>query len=113
MVLVWYLCLIKPPSLSVPTFDGFDKIVHLSMYLGICGIFWTEYFRAKHPLRRTQLLLAGVVAPILMSGLIELVQEYLTNCRSGDWADFAANTIGVLIAFGGAVVYKRKRLRRK
>lgn len=113
VVLVWYLCLIKPPSLSVTIFDGFDKIVHMSMYLGTCGIFWTEYFRARHRLQRAVLLLVGVVAPIFMSGLIELAQENFTTCRSGEWADFAANTVGVLVAFVAAAVYRHKRLRRK
>lgn len=32
-----------------------------------------------------------------MSGLIELAQAYCTTCRSGDWLDFAANTVGVLL----------------
>ena len=42
--------------------------------------------------------LIGVVAPILMSGVIELAQVYLTTYRTGDWADFAANSMGVLLA---------------
>lgn len=34
-----------------------------------------------------------------MSGLVELAQAYLTGgTRSGDWRDFVANAIGVLLA---------------
>lgn len=36
--------------------------------------------------------------PILMSGVIELAQEYCTEARSGEWADFAANSTGVVLA---------------
>ena len=39
-----------------------------------------------------------MVAPIVMSGLIELAQNYLTTYRSGEWADFIANSTGVLLA---------------
>lgn len=33
-----------------------------------------------------------------MSGVIELAQAYLTTYRTGDWADFATNSMGVLLA---------------
>ena len=40
----------------------------------------------------------AIIAPILMSGVIELAQEYCTEARSGEWADFAANSTGVVLA---------------
>ena len=36
-----------------------------------------------------------------MGGLIEIMQATLTDCRSGEWLDFAADAVGVL--FGAAV----------
>lgn len=39
-----------------------------------------------------------MAAPILMSGIIELLQDRLTTTRSGDWWDLAANAVGVLLA---------------
>jgi VanZ family protein len=32
-----------------------------------------------------------------MGGMIELAQAYLTTCRSGEWLDLLANSIGVVI----------------
>ncbi len=96
---IWYLCLFRPPHVSL--FDDitcFDKWVHMSMYLGTCSIFWLEYLRSSwHWSLKLQALVA-VVAPIVMSGLIELAQNYLTTYRSGEWADFIANSTGVLLA---------------
>lgn len=70
----------------------------MSMYLGTCSIFWLEYLRSSwHWSLKLQALVA-VVAPIVMSGLIELAQNYLTTYRSGEWADFIANSTGVLLA---------------
>ena len=109
IVVVWYICLIKPPSLQMPTFDGIDKVVHVSMYLGTCGVFWFEYFHHRVHFSRGVLVSGAVVLPILMSGAIELAQAYLTTCRSGDWWDFAANSLGVLLALGLAVVYRARR----
>ena len=37
--------------------------------------------------------------PIIMGGVIELLQEYCTGGhRSGDWLDFAADATGVTLA---------------
>ena len=93
VALIWYLCLFRPPH--VRTLDDIpyiDKIVHLSMYLGTCSVFWFEYKCNGYKWHKCRLALIGVVAPILMSGVIELAQAYLTTYRTGDWADFATNS---------------------
>ena len=46
---------------------------------------------------RSRLLIGGVLCPIIMGGLIELAQRYLTTCRSGDVYDFFCNSLGVLL----------------
>lgn len=112
VALIWYLCLFKPPSLGFRTFNGFDKMVHITMYLGTCGVFWFEYFRSRLRLRRPVLLFVGVVTPVLMSGVIELAQEYFTTYRSGEWLDFAANSTGVVLAFLGAWCWRLFRRHR-
>ena len=38
------------------------------------------------------------VCPVLFSGMVELLQEYCTTYRGGDWLDFAANTTGAVLA---------------
>lgn len=49
-----------------------------------------------------KLFLLAWLAPIIMSGVIELLQAYCTGGRrSGEWLDFAANSIGATI--GGAI----------
>ena len=48
---------------------------------------------------RLKLFLHAWLFPVLMSGLIELLQAYCTDGRrSGDWIDLAANATGVTIA---------------
>ena len=48
-----------------------------------------------------------------MSGLIEILQEYCTGGRrSGDWLDFAANSIGATLgALAGIIMVYSKRSR--
>lgn len=96
----------REPSVGIKLFAGFDKVVHTTMYLGTCSVFWLEYYRSPYRLPRLSLTLIGVVAPIMMSGVIELAQAYLTTTRSGDWFDFAANSCGVLLALSLSPLYR-------
>ena len=108
VALIWYLCLFRPPHISMlDGISGFDKVVHSCMYLGTCSVFWLESKLCQRPKRTALKLLLGVVAPIVMSGIIELAQAYLTTYRSGEWADLAANSAGVVIAWGISPLIKR------
>ena len=66
----------------------------------------------KPMLSWTKLFCLAWIAPILMSGVIEILQEYCTGGRrSGDWLDFAANSIGATVgavAGVGMVMLKRR-----
>lgn len=102
VVLIWYLCLFTPPKTSLDNISNIDKIFHVCMYLGTMSLFWIEYWRSGKYIPgnpRYSLPLLGIVIPIMMSGVIEIVQEYCTDGRrSGDILDFLANSLGVLLA---------------
>lgn len=112
VALIWYLCLFKPPRSPFDTVEGFDKIVHVLMYLGTCSVFWAERYWHRVRLSKWALFGWGVLFPILMSGLVELCQEHLTTCRSGDWYDFAANSFGVCLACLLHFLWQKYRSRR-
>lgn len=100
---VWYLSMyrITPPPFRV--FSWFDKFVHCMMYCGISALVWLEYGRSHCKANARSVVLGAILAPIAMGGLVELAQAYLTTYRSGDWLDFLANSIGVVIAAAIAV----------
>ncbi|MBR1394674.1 MAG: VanZ family protein [Prevotella sp.] len=100
VVTVWVLSLLPFfPETPLDDVEFIDKWVHFIMYGGTTIVIWWEYYlhhrQQLHVSRR--LLLWGVLAPILMGGLLELLQAYATTTRNGDWLDFAANTLGVVI----------------
>ena len=101
---VIYLSFFKPPFTEIRKFTNkipnIDKVVHICMYFGMSGMLWLEFLRAH---RRDNAPLwhawAGAfVCPVLFSGMVELLQEYCTTYRGGDWLDFAANTTGAVLA---------------
>ena len=74
-----------------------DKWTHMVMYGVLTLIIWLEYRRSHHQWNTLKLLLLAFLAPIAMGGVLELAQANLTSCRSGEWLDFVANTIGVCL----------------
>ena len=97
--LVWILSLLPFfPETPLDDVAFIDKWVHFIMYGGTCLIIWLEYVRKHRSPDYEKLFFWAWLAPVAMSGIIELIQEYLTTTRSGELLDFAANTMGVTIA---------------
>ncbi len=99
-VLICYLCLktISLSGLGALNFPGADKLVHWAMYFGLCLLVWGErHLNGRQSTLRSAALYT-IWLPLLLGGAIEIAQEYLTTDRSGDWADFAADALGVLTA---------------
>lgn len=95
VVTIFYLSLFTPPKTDINEIPHIDKVAHLCMYGGLCLILWLEYLRNHTTLNWKHIIWGGIIAPIATSGGIELLQAYCTENRSGDWADFIANSIGV------------------
>lgn len=98
MAFIWVLCFMDVPHTPLDNITLIDKWTHILMYAGTCATIWYEYLRMHDSIVRTRVFLLAWLAPLVMSGLIEILQEYCTGGRrSGDWLDFAANAIGVTL----------------
>lgn len=100
IALIWILSLTPFfPETPLDDVDFIDKWVHIVMYGGTFTVVWLEYFFKHQKPDYEKLFFWGWLAPILMSGVLELLQEYCTfGHRSGDWLDLAANSTGVTLA---------------
>jgi len=100
IALIWILSLTPIfPETPLKNVKFIDKWVHIVMYGGTFTVLWIEYYFKHHTYDWEKLFFWAWLAPILMSGLLELLQEYCTfGHRSGDWLDFAANATGVTVA---------------
>lgn len=115
ILFVWVLSLCPIfPHTGLEHVRFIDKWTHLVMYGGTCLIIWIEYLRQHDKICKQKLVLFAIVAPILMSGLLELLQAYCTGGRrSGEWLDLAANTIGVLLAALIGILFLSKKIHPK
>ena len=95
---ILYLSFFKPPKTEVDNIPGIDKLVHTCMYGGLCFMLWIEYLRTHRSINRMRMFIGGIILPVSLSGIIELLQAYCTTNRGGEWLDFGANTLGVVLA---------------
>jgi len=89
MLMGVYLSL-RPGVDKEPIIPHLDKIIHATSY-AILAVFAACLFERKGPRNIALLWL------VLLSGLIELGQGYLTTTRSMEFADLLANCLGVSV----------------
>lgn len=99
ILVIWVLCLVPFfPETPLDDVPFMDKWTHFVMYGGLCGVAWLEYgWRSPERTRRWTFLWLFLL-PIIMGGLIEIVQATCTGGhRSGDIMDWAADAVGVVL----------------
>ncbi len=96
IAVIWVLCLIPIPETPLSHVNMIDKWTHFVMYGGLCLLLWAEHGYQHHRIHWRKALVWALLMPVLMGGLIEVVQATCTNGnRSGDSIDFVADAIGV------------------
>ena len=112
ILLIWVLSLTPFfPETPLDNVDFIDKYTHFIMYGGTCAVIWWEHLRhCRKEARRQgsqgacrpnlQALTVAMLCMVLLGGLMELLQAYATTTRSGEWLDFWADSIGVLLGSG-------------
>jgi len=114
IVIIWILSLIPIPETPLSDVKMIDKWTHIVMYGGLSLVICYEYMKTHQSVQKEKFLLLDWLAPVLMGGLLELLQAYCTGGnRSGDWLDFFANglgaTLGCLVGILLAVCLSKRR----
>lgn len=107
IAIILYFSLFTIPKTELDEVTNIDKLVHICMYGSLCTVIWIEYLRSHTQLNWKKALVGATLLPILLSGIIELLQEYATTNRSGDWEDMIANSIGALAAIATTLFRSR------
>ncbi len=100
ILLVTFLSFFKPPSTDLNDVPGIDKLVHTGMYFVMASFLWWEFYKGQKNTHAPiwHAWVGAFLCPLLYGGIVELLQEYCTEHRGGEWLDFAANSAGVIIA---------------
>lgn len=99
--LLFYLSFARPAS-----FEGLnvvnitDKVAHYVVYViyGILLIY--DYLKdKKNDFSKKDFIFLCIIMPIILGGLIEIVQEAFFKPRSAEWIDWFCDILGILTAW--------------
>lgn len=96
--IITYVSFVREPEVSLPKISSVDKWGHLIMYVLLTlALLWdSKRCEVKGRVR----IAITMILPIVIGGLIEIIQDKFFYPRTGDWQDWAADCIGVLVACG-------------
>lgn len=105
VAVILYATLTADPTAGaeLPLVPYLDKIIHAVMFGGLAGAAafdWQRAHRAE-PIGRRRMALICCLC-LLGGGADELAQGLLTEARTAEWADLAADALGIAVAFFAA-----------
>lgn len=109
LIAIAWLSLMENPNLPLQN-QCSDKFWHTLMYLGLAAVWSYGALRNAHDRLRHAAEIWSL--SWLYGGLMELMQAYCTDTRSGDWgdlgADIAGATLGIAIVWLTYLLWKKK-----
>ncbi|HLP04378.1 MAG TPA: hypothetical protein VK152_03015 [Paludibacter sp.] len=93
-----------PPSTfqDIPSFENEDKFVHILIYLGLTCILILDHKRALTDATATfrNFFATCFFFPVLLGGLIEILQPRIASPRTASWYDWLGDIAGVVLGWG-------------
>lgn len=80
---------------ELPLFPGVDKVVHFIMFATLAAALLFDLWRIKTATSAGRVMAVAGVAAVLFGAVDELLQECLTDNRSGELLDWLADVGGV------------------
>ncbi|MCM1111421.1 MAG: hypothetical protein NC336_09440 [Clostridium sp.] len=115
-LMLWLTLSPQPlPENDIELFPGADKLVHGLMFGGIAWLAGIDFIvrgerhRSCNPLA---VFVVAAVAASLLGGAVEILQEGMALGRSGDLADWLADTAGAALAVPAGLLTVRGECRR-
>lgn len=103
-----------PPSTfkGVPSFPFEDKLVHLLLYGGLTCILIFDFRLYAKKFRTTKFAFVSIciLFPILLGGIIEILQPMYFAPRTGEWFDWFSDILGVLLGLLSMQLLKKFKI---
>jgi VanZ family protein len=95
---------LRPSSGGEPWFDGADKFQHVVAFLALTAWFLALVERSRYS--------AVVSAMLAFGALIELAQHLMPYGRQAEWADMAADALGIALGLALSLAIRDSWLQR-
>ena len=110
---ILYLSFAPPSTFNgVPSFTYEDKLVHLLLYSGLTFILIFDFHkRNKHiNIKSLSFLFICIFTPILLGGLVEILQPIYFAPRTAEWFDWFSDIAGTLLGLFSARLLKKIKI---
>lgn len=94
--IISYLSLLRESDVALPSISGVDKLIHLAMYMVLTWVLIWDSLNAE--IKGWRWMVVTMLLPASFGGLIEILQDKFFYPRTGDWQDWVADCVGVLVA---------------
>ena len=101
VLLVTWLCL-RPSAGGEQLFPHADKVQHAAAFLGLGGLLLALFERRHYAV--------ACIALLVFGGVIEVAQYLMPYGRSAEWADLAADALGVALGLALSLAIRRSWL---
>ena len=92
-----------PPSTfkGVPSFENEDKLVHIIMYGGLTCVLIFDFrkYAKKYQLSTLAFILICLLTPVILGGVVEILQPMYFAPRTAEWLDWFSDITGVLLGW--------------
>lgn len=109
-LLIFYLSFAKPTSFKdLNVINLTDKTAHYLVYVAYGMVLIFDFLRKNQNKYSVLSFIAFcIISPILLGGVIEILQETFFKPRSAEWIDWLADVFGILTAWGIMSVLKNR-----
>ncbi len=99
---IFYLSFAKPASFKdLNVINITDKTAHFLVYVAYGIVIIFDFIQKnRNNYTRLAFITFCIISPIMLGGLIEIIQEAFFKPRSAEWVDWLADIFGILTAWG-------------
>jgi len=100
-LLLFYLSFARPASFKdINVMNLTDKWAHYLVYVAYGMVIIFDYIKRNSlQYNKTHFVIYCIIFPIVLGGLIEIVQEMFFKPRSAEWIDWLCDILGILSAW--------------
>lgn len=96
---ILYLSFAPPSTFNgVPSFNYEDKLVHFLLYSGLTCLLIYDFNKNRNYTKLAFVLIC-IAFPIILGGLVEILQPLYFAPRTAEWFDWFSDIAGVLVGW--------------
>ncbi|MDR3652882.1 MAG: VanZ family protein [Paludibacter sp.] len=111
--IILYLSFAPPSTFNgVPSFPNEDKLVHIFLYTCLTILLIFDFIRYKKSTdNKLSYILFCLLLPVILGGLVEILQPMYFAPRTAEWLDWFSDITGVFMGWTATKLLRKLNIR--